>query len=109
MAVDKTSFESARVKGIEQILGGAFTTKKYLETTDDINTITQTGIYPFGDAPINSPQNLTYGILLHVKGYGHNEQQFVLKGGVGLIYTRSLSTVSPRTWSPWKKFQGADI
>ena len=82
---------------------------KILTSADDMDDKRPTGIYPFSTAPAHSPEGMTYGTLINVIGADGNEQQYVMKGGAGVIYMRSLTAVSPRTFSSWYKFTGTVV
>ena len=93
-----------KVTTLDNKIGGVV-----LSNVDDMNAQRPTGIYPFTTAPANSPEGLTYGVLIHVLNKNTNEQQYVMKGSTGQIYMRSLASSDPRTWTSWYKFTGTVV
>ena len=84
--------------------------KRVLTSADDLNDITETGIYKIRTAPVNSPESVAYVTLIVCKYDASDINQMIYKGGSssGNIYIRSKGG-SPSAWLPWYKFTGTEV
>lgn len=84
--------------------------KRTLTSADDLNNITETGIYTITSAPVNSPENVSYCSLLVQAQDSYNIRQIVFKNSynTGSIYTRDKGG-SPSIWHSWRKFTGTVV
>lgn len=82
--------------------------KRTLTSADDLNNITETGIYGITTAPVNSPEATTYCTLL-VKANSSNDIKqiiFEARSAGGYIYIRSYGN---NVWGSWYKFTGTVV
>ena len=80
--------------------------KRTLTSADDLNNVTETGIYGVATAPANSPENKDYYTLIVQKSSNDAIRQIITRKDV--IYSRAYSGY-PTTWSSWYKFTGTEV
>ena len=97
---------------VAEMLDGKMSKGRLLTSADDLNNITETGIYSFSTSPANAPEGVVYGTLI-VEGNatgstGVRQIIFVSGTSSAIIYTRGY-VGSPQTWKSWFKFTGTEL
>ena len=97
---------------IAELLNSKMSKGRMLTSADDLNNITDTGIYAFSTSPVNAPEGVVYGTLI-VEGNSSGStgvRQLIIISGTssGVIYTRGYFG-SPQTWKSWFKFTGTEV
>lgn len=81
--------------------------KGTLSTSDDLDNITDTGIYFVADTPTNAPENMSYCTLLVHKAFNNTTvRQMLFRNNA--IYCRRKGG-NPISWSSWYKFEGTIV
>ena len=74
-----------------------------VSSSDDLDNITDTGIYKISSAPTHAPEGISYCGMIVQKNSDTNVRQIVFTGSV--IYIRSGGQ-SPLVWTAWTKITG---
>ena len=85
--------------------------KRTLTSDNNLNNITETGIYGITTKPTNAPEDTTtYCTLIVQKTSIGDIRQIVIRSvnAAAYIYTRSYGG-SPLAWTPWFKFTGTVV
>ena len=77
-----------------------------LSSTDDLNSITETGIYGISTSPANAPESIAYCTLIVQKSSSDSIRQMIFKQSV--LYLRNYGG-SPAAWQSWYKFSGSIV
>lgn len=92
-----------------ETLNSKVTIGKIITSADDLDNITETGLYGVTTSPVNAPENQVYFTLLVQKTNTGDIRQIIFKGGsYPYIYMRSYGGSTPQ-WYNWYKFAGAEV
>lgn len=83
-----------------------FDKNRVITNADDLNNITESGIYSITTAPTNSPENKTYATLIVKYRADSDITQIVITPSA--IYTRKMGG-SPTSWGSWYKYTGTAV
>lgn len=99
-------------ESVEEMLDSKVSIGRLLTSADDLNDITETGIYIFSTSPANAPESVVYGTLIveAIASGSTGVRQIIIISGTSSasIYTRGY-VGSPQTWKPWYKFTGTVV
>ena len=76
---------------------------KTLSSSDDLNNITEEGVYSVTTKPTNSPDTISYYQLIVIKRNDTDFVQVIIYGA--FIYVRHKG----QSWEPWFKFTGTEV
>ena len=84
--------------------------KRTLSSSDNLNDITEPGIYGISTSPINMPENQTYCTMLVNTNAGGGVNQIIFRNNPteAFIYERRYGG-EPLSWSSWFKFTGTIV
>lgn len=84
--------------------------KGIISSGDDLNNVTDEGIYTIVNTPTNSPENTDFCGMIVQKSPNGDIRQIIFKSGsaAGYMYIRSYSG-NPLAWQSWFKFTGTVV
>lgn len=68
--------------------------------SNDLNSVTEPGIYIVDGVALNQPPGYTFGVLIHLVRHSTNYTQIFQQNGSGIIFTRAW--ISGK-WSSWRR------
>lgn len=83
-----------------------FVKNRVITSADDLNNITESGIYTMTTSPTNAPESVSYVTLLVNTRNENDITQVIITATT--LYTRKKSG-SPVVWKPWYKFTGTEV
>ena len=94
----------------DAMVNAFFDTRPKIESSNDLNNVTKTGLYGIGTSPTNAPESVQYCMLLVQRSSSNEIRQIIFRSSTseGLIYIRTYSG-NPATWRPWFKFEGTIV
>ena len=95
---------SGLVKSVNDI--SVIVTPQLLTSADDLNDITDTGLYVTTTAPAHTPDGRSYYSMLVIEHLPSDLTQIIFCSNN--IYTRKFTGV-PATWGAWTKFSGTTL
>ena len=89
-----------------ELTTGKLAIGRVISSSDNLNNVTENGVYYITTAPTNSPEAKGYCKLIVLRRDDTDIHQMVITGSI--IYTRRLGG-SPASWGNWYKYSGTEL